>query len=176
MAILIKGMEMPRNCMACDFEQVDEYELSTECSLIYKGHTYKCRTEGRLPDCPLVEIAEVQDAVSRQAAIDLVNFECGKWTGLAKTIENGINGLPSPQPEQRWIPVTKDTLPVKGKVVIVKGKTGTWDFGTYRGYSHVIGEGDIHLWEWKKNTLKRVYWWMYKDGALPEPYGGEQDE
>lgn len=60
MAILIKGMAMPRNCMACDFEQVDEYELSTECSLIYKGHTYKCRTEGRLPGCPLVEVPDAQ--------------------------------------------------------------------------------------------------------------------
>ena len=64
-----------------------------------------------------------------------------------------------------WIPVTKDTLPDEGKVVIALGKKGTWDFGTYRGYFN-----DIHYWNWKKNTLKKVYWWMYKDGALPEPY------
>lgn len=40
------------------------------------------------------------DTISRQAAIDLVKFECGEWTGLAKTIGNRINELPSAQPEK----------------------------------------------------------------------------
>lgn len=40
------------------------------------------------------------DTIYRQAAIDLVNFECGEWTGLAKTIGNRINELPSAQPER----------------------------------------------------------------------------
>ena len=31
--------------------------------------------------------------------IDIVNFECGKWTGLSKTIEKEIKALPSAQPE-----------------------------------------------------------------------------
>lgn len=84
--------------------------------------------------------------------------------------------LSSTQPEQRWIPVTKDTLPEEGKVVIVKGLKGTWDFGTYRGFGHINGEEDIHRWQWKKNTYKSVYWWMYKDGALPEPHREEGDE
>ena len=39
------------------------------------------------------------DTIYRQAAIDLVKFECGEWTGLAKTIGNRINELPSAQPE-----------------------------------------------------------------------------
>ena len=84
--------------------------------------------------------------------------------------------LSSAQPEQRWIPVTKDTLPEEGKVVIVKGLKGTWDFGTYRGFGHINGEENIHRWQWKKNTYKSVYWWMYKDGALPEPHREEGDE
>ena len=65
----------------------------------------------------------------------------------------------------RWIPVTENTLPEKHRVVVVCGDKGTWDFGTYRGHSD-----NIHYWHWKKNTYKRVYWWMYKEDALPEPY------
>jgi len=73
--------------------------------------------------------------------------------------------LPSAQPEQRWIPVTLETLPNPNSVVVVCGEKGTWDYGTYRGWY-----GDIHSWQWKKNTIKHVYWWMYKTDALPEPY------
>ena len=38
------------------------------------------------------------DLIDRQAAIEIVRFECGEWTGLAKTIENRFNELPSAQP------------------------------------------------------------------------------
>ena len=41
----------------------------------------------------------MHDLISRQAAIDVIRFECGEWTGLAKTIENKINELPPAQPE-----------------------------------------------------------------------------
>ena len=67
--------------------------------------------------------------------------------------------------EPHWIPVTENTLPDKGRVVVVCGEKGTWDFGTYRGHGD-----NIHFWHWKKNTYKRVYWWMYKEDALPEPH------
>ncbi len=63
-----------------------------------------------------------------------------------------------------WIPVTEDTLPEENRVVVVCGNKGTWDYGTYRGHGN-----NIHYWHWKKNTFKRVYWWMYKEDALPEP-------
>jgi hypothetical protein len=69
--------------------------------------------------------------------------------------------------EPRWIPVTEDTLPEENRVVVVCGNKGTWDFGTYRGHGN-----NIHYWHWKKNTFKRVYWWMYKEDALPDPYKG----
>lgn len=36
--------------------------------------------------------------VDEDDVIDIVNFECGKWTGLSKTIEKGIKALPSAQP------------------------------------------------------------------------------
>ena len=42
----------------------------------------------------------MSDLISRQAAIDIVTFECGKWTGLAKEISKQLKQLPSAQPEQ----------------------------------------------------------------------------
>ena len=56
MAILIKGMDFPKTCMACDLEIVDDEDYTTYCSLIYKGYTGKYREDGRLPACPLVEV------------------------------------------------------------------------------------------------------------------------
>ena len=35
--------------------------------------------------------------ISEQAAIDIVEFECGEWSGLAKTIVKAIEQLPSAQ-------------------------------------------------------------------------------
>ena len=97
---------------------------------------------------------------------EMGSMEC--FIGLMRDTLEMIEG--EQQEEDRWIPVTENTLPDKGKVVIALGKKGTWDFGTYRGYFN-----DIHYWKWKKNTLKKVYWWMYKDGALPEPYQEEEE-
>ena len=66
--------------------------------------------------------------------------------------------------EPHWIPVTEDTLPEEGRIVVVYGEKGTWDYGKYRGYGP-----NIHYWYWKNKTFKKVYWWMYKEDALPEP-------
>ncbi len=105
------------------------------------------------------------DMVSRRAAIDAVSEGCQEWRGIFGKCKAKILALPSAQPEQRWIPVTLETLPNPNSVVVVCGKKGTWDYGTYRGWYR-----DIHSWWWKKNTIKHVYWWMYKTDALPEPY------
>lgn len=110
------------------------------------------------------------ESISRQAAIDAVK-EYFKFSPLeGRQCAKAIERVPSAQPEQKWIPVTESTLPEKGMVVIAKGERGTWDFGTYRGHGD-----DIHFWHWKKNTFKRVYWWMYKDNALPEPYREDEE-
>ena len=39
------------------------------------------------------------DLIDRQAAIDIVTFECGEWQGLAYRITKQISALPSAQPE-----------------------------------------------------------------------------
>ena len=58
MSVLIKGMKMPNNCMACDIEEPDDYGSVYRCPLIYKGYTSKIRQDGKLPKCPLVELPE----------------------------------------------------------------------------------------------------------------------
>ena len=53
----------------------------------------------------------VNDTISRQAAIDIVRFECGEWEGLAKTIIKRFEQLPSTQSESKkgeWIDYTED--------------------------------------------------------------------
>ena len=42
------------------------------------------------------------DTISRQAAIDIVEFECGEWSGLARTIAKVIEQLPSAQRTGQW--------------------------------------------------------------------------
>ena len=42
----------------------------------------------------------MDDTINRTEAIEIVNFECGEWHGLAQTIVNEIRKLPSAQPER----------------------------------------------------------------------------
>jgi len=58
MSVLIKGMRMPSNCVACDLEEFDDCGNGYRCPLIYKGYTAKIRQDGKLPKCPLVELPE----------------------------------------------------------------------------------------------------------------------
>ena len=113
----------------------------------------------------------MNDLISRQAAIEDIRTMIPKDARLdIKWIEMWLMQLPSAQPEQRWIPVTEQTLPNHNSMVVVCGEKGTWDFGTYRGHT----PNHINFWNWKKNTVKEVHWWMYKEDALPMPWkGGE---
>ncbi len=48
-----------------------------------------------LPDTNVGNI----EYIERQAAIDIVEFECGEWSGLARTIVEAIEQLPPVQPD-----------------------------------------------------------------------------
>ena len=52
----------------------------------------------------------MQDLISRQAAIDALHMHLMYRMGTdsnKKRLDDWINGLPSAQPEQRWIPVSE---------------------------------------------------------------------
>lgn len=51
------------------------------------------------------EMSEKQtdgDLISRQDAIDIVEYECGEWTGLAKEISKQLRQLPSAENADEW--------------------------------------------------------------------------
>ena len=103
-----------------------------------------------------ITLANLKRYISGGGAVDRVTN---------KAIDMAIKALEKPEPH--WIPVTEDTLPEEGRIVVVYGEKGTWDYGKYRGYGP-----NIHYWYWKNKTFKKVYWWMYKEDALPEPTKG----
>ena len=93
---------------------------------------------------------------------DLDHLQRDDWKEVIQIVQDA----PTITPELHWIPVTEDTLPEENRVVVVCGEKGTWDYGMYRGFLST----NVHLWNWKGNTLKKVYWWMYKEDALATPY------
>lgn len=122
---------------------------------------------GDIKSMPSAQPEPCEDAVSREAVLDMLHQECSSM--VENFLKEKINAMLSVTPKkQRWIPVTLETLPNPNSVVVVCGKKGTWDYGTYRGW-----HGDIHSWWWKKNSIKHVYWWMYKDDAMSLPFREE---
>ena len=102
---------------------------------------------------------------STQTDNDMIHLQ--KEQAYLQGWEEGREAL---RKEQRWIPVTLETLPYPNSVVVVCGEKGTWDYGMYRGWYD-----NIHSWWWKKNSIKHVYWWMYKDDAMSLPFREEGD-
>ena len=111
MAILIKSMDMPDSCFLCRFCRIQEYgEYICEDTAWSCVASKKRITDGqdliatfKHPDCPLVEAAEVKDAVSRQGAIDAIvqylgriNRDFDNWKGTARII---LDHVPPAQPE-----------------------------------------------------------------------------
>ena len=109
----------------------------------------------------------MDDSISRNAAVETVDFECGEWRGLAGTIVNGLKNLPA---ANRWIPC-KERLPEYGKTVLITNAKGNVSYGRFRGVEFWKEDGDS-CWTWKKNTIEHVLAWM----PLPEPYKEEEGE
>ena len=74
-----------------------------------------------------------------------------------------IKQLEAAQP--RWISVEERLPNRKEKVVVIDGKH-TWDYGEFSGLG--FSDGNPHKWNWKKNTIRNVEWWMPKETALPD--------
>lgn len=108
MAVLINGMEIPDSCFLCRFCRRQEYgEYVGEDTAWSCVASKKRITDGRdliatfkHPDCPLVEAAEVKDAVSRQAVLDKAYAYGSGYEpdGFCVDVED-IQALPSVQSE-----------------------------------------------------------------------------
>lgn len=88
--------------------------------------------------------------------------------GVCEGLEMAMKSVEEAPTVGGWISV-KDRLPKKNQIVIASDGEHTWDVGMYRSLC-----GKPSEWNWKKNTVKTVLWWMPKDGALPEPPKEEQ--
>lgn len=98
------------------------------------------------------------DYISRRAAIDLVKFECGEWTGLAKTIGNRINEMPSAQPEQKWTPCSDPSdLPKDDRLWITREIYG----------ARIVYDVVWDMTEWSDDVSGVVAYMPYWE---PEPY------
>ena len=151
MAILIKGMEMPDSCFLCRFCRRQEYgEYVGEDTAWSCVASKKRITDGqnliatfKHPDCPLVEAAEVQNAVSRQAAIDALGERPVVWTtddeyllGARNQYDMdklAIETVPSAQPEieermsemEQNVP-NDDFISRKRAIDVIRFECGEW--------------------------------------------------
>ena len=108
------------------------------------------------------------DCISRAQAIDTIEKHL-KWTtipdyypGIFEAVRGWLNGLPSTQPKQRWIPVS-ERLPEEGRVVLTQAK---FKDDVKMAVSSRI---DYNYWTtWGTRDINIVAWM-----PLPERYSGE---
>ena len=107
------------------------------------------------------------DVIYRQAAIEALHqwfadgFEEDRWWNSTHVLA-ALEGLPSAQPEQRWIPCS-EKLPEKEVVYIITVHCEDRNFITFDNFcSYKHG--------WKEWSNQEVLAWM----PLPEPYREEK--
>ncbi|SDW48892.1 hypothetical protein SAMN05216391_10921 [Lachnospiraceae bacterium KHCPX20] len=54
--IAVKGMEMPKNCMECDFRKSDPFSSEVYCNKLSCNGNIIIYEDERLDNCPLVEV------------------------------------------------------------------------------------------------------------------------
>ena len=107
----------------------------------------------------------MDDLISRQGAIDTVEFlheQINEW--IEDAIED-INSLPDAQSELHWIPVSK-RLPEIARRVLVTLSDGHVMVAEYYSIERWTLEPTGHQFGYDKEI---VLAWM----PLPKPYGGE---
>lgn len=84
--------------------------------------------------------------IDADAAINVVEFECGEWRGLARTIVKAIKQLPSAQPTiqpqtWKWIPVSERLPELRHNVLLTVYYHESWS--TVEGYRQ---DGEFMFW------------------------------
>lgn len=110
-----------------------------------------------------------KDTISRQAAIDAIEQKAYRHTYIEQIVDI-INGLPSAQPEQRWIPCS-ERLPEDYTDVLAWFEYFRYDDYNCLYQTHGIGSYSTEYDSWMiyHDTgwhKLRVIAWM----PLPEPY------
>ena len=124
---------------------------------------------GQLDHFNNVLLLEAADAMEeQQKAINDMSEKIAHWQ--AETVKGDCAQWLNENCSGNWISVY-ERLPDKGQIVVVTDGKNTWDFGMFKGPVYSISKGEylVDKWEWKKNTIKHVKWWMPKDSALPQP-------
>ncbi len=83
--------------------------------------------------------------IDEDIVIDIVNFECGKWTGLSKTIEKEIKELPSADVQ----PDTKELIAKIKNGISVTNADDVYSCGMRNGMRWVLSliDGKEPLYE-----------------------------
>ena len=81
MSILIKGMEMPKNCDSCPCYYETEGAWRNECEVLQREHYI---TDERPDWCPLVPVPEHGDLIDRDALSKSLNALCDRVCQYSK--------------------------------------------------------------------------------------------
>ena len=84
---------------------------------------------------------------------------------LSDHLEEAANAL---EAGPHWIP-SKEHLPAYGEEVLTLGPNGGLDNGFFIG---VASAGRPESWDWKKNSVKTVKYWMPRSALPPMPKNG----
>lgn len=88
MSLIIKGMEMPKNCMECDLHFTAR-GLDEEC--IFSNDTVEDCTERRLYRCPLVEIPTPHGRlIDADRLMEVIEKNSYLLKGYYNSLENGM--------------------------------------------------------------------------------------
>lgn len=111
------------------------------------------------------------DMISRQAAADVVDFECGEWRGLAKTIIDKLEALPSAQPTLYGYDIKH--LAFVASIMAKEGMSPEEAAAIFRDVNRVI---EMMLEDMKETQKKaQEQWEGAKDGIDIRLDGGAHD-
>ena len=111
------------------------------------------------------------DLISRQAAIDaVIDMNADHCVSWLDAVVDVLDALPSAQPEQKWIPVSKELPKTNVLVWVTDLHQHVSACQLYTDISDWYSESDE--WMYKHNSI--IAWKPY---IVPEPYKeGEPDE